>query len=498
MRPPFWEVICGDSLAYLREQAPGCSVDAVVCDPPAGIDFMGKDWDCFRRAANPNDVGRENVFGRTSRVAPYSYGESGRVGGVWDQTDVIGGVSVNGIFGDGQRSHGLQGLLDKKGPVAARQAFVAFLTAIMQECFRALKPGGHALVWALPRTSHWTATALEDAGFEIRDSIHHVFGTGFPKSLNVSKAIDKAAGVQPVGEKPASLGMVVGPNADQWNACERQLVMPPPTTDAARAWEGWGTALKPAHEVWWLARKPFEGTVAENVQRWGVGALNVDACRVGDEKRKFKSKGIRPGHGASTSGRDNLVGDDWKPDHQEEKEVEGRFPPNMVISHADGCEPGQPCAEGCAVAEIDGQSGVSKSQGGRIGNMKGIGAHRVPLDRVGCERPVDPGYGDEGGASRFFPCFYQAKAPRAEKNAGLPEGMRNHHPTVKSVALMRWLCRLVTPAGGLVLDPFAGSGSTGCAAVAEGFDFLGIDRDPAYVEIAKHRLAHAATREKNA
>ncbi len=307
-----------------------------------------------------------------------------------------------------------------------RGEFIVTMIAIFSEALRVLRPGAHALVWAIPRTSHWTATALEDAGFEIRDVIHHLFGTGYPKSRNV---------------------------------------------------DGRGTTLKPAAEHWILARKPLAGTVTANVQAHATGTLNIDECRIGG--------------------------------------VGGRWPANVVLSHSEGCGPDVPvsaetistarwvCAPGCAVAELDTQSGTLKS-----GSM----AAGVYAGRKGTVYSRDAGrplaadiIGSTGGASRFFYC---AKPSPAEREAGCEDlpvqpdgeagaGRRNHHPTVKSVGdddkpgLMRWLVRLVTPTGGVVLDPFMGSGSTGMAAVLEGFKFVGIERDPAYKQIADARICYA-------
>jgi site-specific DNA-methyltransferase (adenine-specific) len=318
-----------------------------------------------------------------------------------------------------------------------------------------LKPGGHALVWALPRTSHWTATALEDAGFEVRDCLVHIFGSGFPKSHNLDGA-----------------------------------------------WTGWGTALKPASEHWWLCRKPFETTVAANVERYGTGALNIDASRVesdGSHKRPFQpTNNSRAVYGVQSS---------FQP-----KNAEGRWPPNLLLSHTESCEEGA-CADDCAVAEMDRQSGTSKS----AVRKGGVGEHLDPSQEGWRFKRAEGGFEDSGGASRFFPVFrYQAKPSRKEREAGLRKtivrtGMvsvmptddqgkqrdrfskvaANTHPTVKPIALMEWLIRLITPPGGVVLDPFLGSGTTGVAAVKGGFGFIGIDREAEYLAIAKARIEAA-------
>ena len=423
----------GDSADVLRTLEPN-TVDAIVTDPPAGISFMGKAWD---------------------------------------------------------------------GDKGGRRQWVAWFSLLMSEALRVLKPGGHALVWALPRTSHWTAWALEDAGFEIRDSIHHVFGTGFPKAASVDKAIDKAAGVERLSDYvPNNLNNTHGKNFGGPTSTK----VDPPVTEQAKQWEGWATALKPSHETWWLCRKPLAGTVAQNVLEYGTGALNIAACRVshiGSEnlnarQASFDSMGYG-GNSDTTS----------VPTYNRA----GRWPPNFLMSHSPACT--DACVQGCPVREMGRQSGVSKTPeivsrglGGQHGRLSPIGAQQ----NVAC-------YGDTGTAARFFPCFrYQAKPSTAERDAGLSgpvidpttitgrkpgsagqnnprasstSARRNVHPTVKPVALMRWLVRLITPPGGVVLDPFMGSGSTGIACVHEGVEFLGIEREPAYIEIARARIEHA-------
>ena len=463
-----WDVVRSESFDYLRREAPDCSVDSVVTDPPYELNFMGKGW-------------------------------------------------------------------DKSG--------VANSVDFWREILRVLKPGGHLAAFGGTRTYHRMACAIEDAGFEIRDSIHWFYGQGFPKSLDVAKAMQKADKVAPREVRAATLDMASNP---QWNAVNNQLVMPEPVagSEAAR-WEGWGTALKPAHEPIVLARKPLEGTVVQNVRKWGTGAINVDGCRIGTEQRSFVSKGIRPGS-------HNIVGDDWR-GNGEEKSVEGRWPANVVLSHDEDCVPlgtskiraitgtaagrmagdqtgvtfgeyagseraGErtgfgdedgnetvekwACVPGCPVRVLDDQTGTSVSRKGKPRSSKEPG-EGWGMTATGAE------YEDSGGASRFFYC---AKPARSEKDAGCSESgvppkhrrgdaerkdpFYNDHPTVKPVSLMRWLVRLLTPPGGLVVDPFGGSGTTGVASVLEGFDFLGIDRDEdeigrplGYCEIARARIA---------
>jgi len=309
-----------------------------------------------------------------------------------------------------------------------RRQWIAWMAEVMAEALRVLKPGGHALVWALPRTSHWTATALEDAGFDVRDCIVHCFGSGFPKSHNLDGA-----------------------------------------------WTGWGTALKPASEHWWLVRKPLVGTVAANVERYGTGALNIDASRVvaakGDEPLRWAQGRGMGFHGSVDNGPCEAL------------TSEGRWPPNLLLSHTEDCTEGA-CADDCAVAEMDGQSGVTKSV--RSAGRNGTNAPGSSYQLADRKEDLPRGHNDSGGASRFFPVFrYQAKPSRSEK------GATNVHPTVKSIGLMDWLIRLVTPPGGVVLDPFLGSGTTGVAAAKGGFGFIGIEREDEYLVIARARIEAA-------
>jgi hypothetical protein len=346
-----------------------------------------------------------------------------------------------------------------------RDQWIAWLVEVLQPAIAALKPGGWLLVWALPRTSHWTATALENAGLEIRDVHHHIFGTGFPKSL---------------------------------------------TSASAPIPEGSGTALKPAVEHWILARKPLDGTVGENYAAHGTGVLHIESCRIGTEQRINAPAG---NDGSGVSYNMSVVG---MPGDAQPREAIGRWPAHLTLEHAPGC--GEQCAIGCPVRMLDEQSGVSKD-GVAVRRNKGIATGNAT--RINSADPTprpDMTYGGKGGASRFF---YVAKGSRAEKDAGLEHlpkksggeatgreddsigtqnpragagrtgGARNFHPTVKSIELMRWLIRLITPPGGTVLDPFAGSGTTGVAALAEGCSFIGCELTPEYVPILVGRLQRA-------
>lgn len=357
-------------------------------------------------------------------------------------TDPPAGISFMGKAWDGDRG--------------GRDAWVNWMTGVMTEVARVLKPGAHGLVWALPRTSHWTATALENAGFEIRDVITHLFGTGFPKSLDVSKAIDRAAGAEretlgvSLNDRPKSQvkgGRAFDRGLDSGQEHE-PLTMTAPATDAARQWSGWGTALKPASEHWILIRKPLgEKTVAANVLEHGAGGINVDAGRIGNT--------------------------DGSP--------LGRFPANVVLSHTPECRHAWECAPECAVRMLDEQSGILHPSGNTNSGLgKGGKTSSFGIGEGTYGQSTD--YKDRGGASRFFYC---AKASKSDR------GIDNKHPTVKSSALMEYLIRLITPPNGIVLDPFAGSGSTGVAALRSGFRFVGIERELEYVEIANRRLEQA-------
>lgn len=361
------------------------------------------------------------------------------------------------------------------------------------QVLRVLKPGGYLLSFGGTRTYHRMACAIEDAGLEIRDQIQWIYGSGFPKSLDVSKAIDKAAGAERevIGENPNHRG-----ESQMINPFTKSLVqngsITAPATQAAKQWQGWGTALKPANEPIVLARKPLsESTVAKNVLKWGTGALNIDGGRIG----------MQP---AQTYTAPDITGDAFNSDVSKRARkvvsvpAQGRWPANVLFDES-------------AAEMLDEQSGALSKQGSR--KLKDC-----PSEMFAGGSKDSTFYGDSGGASRFFYC---AKASKRERNAGL-EGMpekaigalnmrtdshsiknemntapsANFHPTVKPVKLMEYLCKLITPPGGTVLDPFAGSGSTGVAAVRLGFKFIGIEREAEYVEIAKKRIEHAKVDEE--
>jgi site-specific DNA-methyltransferase (adenine-specific) len=375
-------IIVGDCRASMAT-LPDASVDAVVCDPPYELGFMGKAWD------------------------------------------------ASGI---------------------------AYDLEVWRQALRVLKPGGHLLAFSGSRTYHRMACAIEDAGFEIRDQIMWVYGSGFPKSLDVSKAIDKAAGAtrtEQIGQSyKVPNAKAVNPHfvsiADQRDdrPCTIEYAPTAPATDAARQWSGWGTALKPAHEPICMARKPLQGTVAANVLRHGTGAINVDGCRVGTDAGWEYPNG-RGGEG--WHGRESLGANLDIP----MKATAGRWPANFMH---DGSE--------------EATAGLGEAarffytpKAGREDREEGLSGFE--------ERRV---FGN-GGAS--LDGISNTSGPRA-----------NIHPTVKPTDLMRYLCRLVTPPGGTVLDPFTGSGSTGRGAVLEGFNFIGCELSPEYAEIARARIRY--------
>lgn len=506
----------GDSTELVKASEPD-SIDAIVTDPPYELGFMGKSWD------------RSGVA-----FDPYTW---------W-------------------------------------------------EMLRVLKPGGHMLVFGGSRTFHRIAVAIEDAGFEIRDVLTWLYGSGFPKSHDISKAIDKAAGAERevVGSKLGQPGYSLAPERNNGNRGDvyewangksdpaRECEITAPATPEAEQWDGWGTALKPAYEPIILARKPFKTTVAKNVIAYGTGALNIDDCRIGvdgghklpddvkgsdvgsvhalgghlnsvqsppveglgrwpanvlmdaeaaalldeqsGERKSNNGKGVwatgkqgyEGGFGPSdspaygdTGGASRFFKTAIKTlkELREDAEDPGRWPANVVLDEE-------------SAALLDAQSGASKS----VGGSRGAGGQNGRYGPINAQPEVKPGYGDTGGASRFFYC---AKASRKERELGLedfepvtfvasnggqaadsrdedyeaaisiglnkPKTVRNPHPTVKPVSLMRWLVRLITPPDGLVLDPFCGSGTTGIAATLEGFDFVGMDLTPEYCAIAERRIA---------
>lgn len=414
---------CREVMASMQEHA----VDAIVCDPPYGLGFMGKGWD-----------------------------------------------------------HGVPG--------------VEFWTAAL----RVAKPGAHLVAFGGTRTFHRLACAIEDAGWELRDTLGWLYGSGFPKSLNVSKAIDKAAGAERavVGRKT---GRAATPTrdlrnngyhggSDNPNTVDVSAITAP-ATEAARAWVGWGTTLKPAWEPILLARKPLDATVAQNVCEHGVGALHIDACRVlveGEDRAPVTGKGAVPAR--------QVNGAERQPGVVTQPNPLGRWPANIV--HDGSAEvlatfpdaPGQqadasPHAPSPKTSNVYGAMKRSSAEASRNDANEGGTGFKM---RPGARRL------DRGSAGRFFYCAKASNDDRGHEEwdelplFGEPAAkMRNPHPTVKPVELMRWLVRLVTPPKGLVLDPFMGSGSTGVATRLEGFRFEGIELESEYLQIAERRIRGA-------
>lgn len=408
-----YNILQGDCIEVLKT-LPENSVDSIVTDPPYGLEFMGKEWD-----------------------APWKKSEVVKV------TD----KSTNGIFHDKGFNHGIRfsrGLFEM-------QEFQKWCESWAKEAYRVLKPGGYILAFGGSRTYHRLAGGIEDAGFEIRDQIMWVYGSGFPKSMNVGLALEKK------GFDPTE-------------------------------YVGWGTALKPAHEPIVMARKPLEGTVVDNVLTWGTGGINIDESRVPGEPVPINKLEEWSGFGQKT-----------EPDYEQEINNSGRFPANFIHDGSEEVVELFPRAKGGAYPAVRGSSDIGAFAQG--------GTHK---DKPNQARVM----GDDGSAARFFYCAktnskdrnegledFEAKQQDLSRKEGNPGGdnprnrgvnkRKNHHPTVKPTELMRYLIKLVTPKNGIVLDPFTGSGSTGKAAMMDEFNFIGIEMNEEYVALAKARIDHA-------
>ena len=380
----------GDCVDVMRA-LPACSVDTVITDPPYGIGFMGKAWDAPR-------VTRRTERGRATSPMPPGLG--GPHGGYRSASTEAGRYNRT---------------------LAASRSFQEWCTEWAGECMRVLKPGGHLLAFGGSRTWHRLTAGIEDAGFEIRDSIAWLYASGFPKNVNVGAAT------------------------------------------GSRAWEGWGTALKPAFEPCVVARKPLCGAVAANVLAHGVGAIHVDACRVpmseGDaEVINAKHAGMDVAAYKRPPGTSLNLSTRPMPLQAARAHQGGRWPTNVVLDE-----------EAAQTVSRQGKPRAA-AQSGEGWGMRSTGAE----------------YDDQGGPSRFFPVFrYESKAPASER----PTVDGVSHPTVKPLALMRWLVRLTTPHGGTVLDPFAGSGTTLEAAIREGAHVIGVEREESYLPLIMARLA---------
>jgi DNA modification methylase len=322
---------------------------------------------------------------------------------------------------------------------------------------RVLKPGAHAVVFGGPRSHHRAWCALEDAGFEIRDTITWLHAEGFSHTSDMKKVLEREGDA---------------------------------TAEEIAAWAGYSSKLKAASEAICLVRKPLEGTIVENVRRWGTGVLDIDGCRTG----------TRPGDDPHDTCFDReLAGStgDGHVDGMRKPRIytphgEGRWPPNVLLSHAEDCVEDGPCVLGCPVRELDEQSGLQRD-GTAVRHRGSNFDHQGPWGSLGHKKSGTPDvtYGSSGGASRYYPRFrYVAKPHRNERDLGLTR--RNPHMTVKPIALVRWLVRLVTPRAGICLDPFVGSGTTAIACELEGRRWIGVDADPASADVARLRALAGA------
>lgn len=485
------ELMLGDCLEVLKT-IPDNSIDSIVTDPPYGIGFMNKEWD------NPQK--HKELIEREKKRSEQRYTEGKSPAKVGFSTGVQPGLPIGGA---------------KEG-----KWFQDWCELWARECYRVLKPGGHALSFAAPRTYHRMATAFEDVGFQIRDQIMWVFGSGFPKSLNIGKAIDKIEGNErkvlgtkaefsldgakrnpnnhrEIGEAAKEIQHEYG-YKQGWDA---------PVTKGNSDWEGWGTALKPAHEPIVMVRKPLsEKTIVENVLKHGTGGINIDGSRIEFEDTqnaatnpKFrKENGYKmPEPGQESNGAVNFTSS------KNEYDTSGRFPANIIFDEEAG-------------KLLDEQSGISKSVKGRNDLGSSTYGGNSLLSSSTKMNNTDRGYDDKGGASRFFYCPKTSKKDRNEGLDKLPDidwrkdspanpnrddrpflPTKNNHPTVKPTDLMRYLINLITPPNGTILDPFMGSGTTGKAAVRCGFNFIGIEKEEEYMEIAKARINHEINENTN-
>jgi hypothetical protein len=333
-----------------------------------------------------------------------------------------------------------------------------------KEVLRVLKPGGHILSFGGARTYHRLVVNLEDAGAEVREQLAWIHSQGFPKNLDISKAIDKAAGAERevIGRHVQSVqtrkpGNSLEGSKDGSLAWQHDITAP--STEAAKQWQGWGSALKPALEPIVLARKPLIGTIAANVLAHGTGGLNIDGCRICDGSETGEDKPqYNANYGNAVFGK-GMGGGAWA-------NTTGRWPANLLHDGSDE-----------VVALFPTAGGGFGKRGGQEGSTVGDFGMGATMETVG--------YGDSGSAARFFYC---AKSSKAERNKGLSGDDTNRHATVKPLTLMRYLCRLITPPGGIVLDPWAGSGSTLIAAMEEGFQSIGIEKDQSSFETALARM----------
>lgn len=512
------------------------SVHAIVTDPPYGLEFMGKDWDRLDGEAwrTGGTFSKPGIGDRQTAWPSFGSGDTANA------TCAACGGRMRGA----KRCHcenpdwKVKGKPLGESRVDSRQAqgikMQAWHYAWAVEALRVLKPGGHLLAFGGTRTFHRLACALEDAGFEIRDCLMWVYGSGFPKSLDVSKAIDKAAGAKRdiVGTRVSAFGTELGgerlcesvqlPKRGSWttsNTAKEVALTGAAVTDDAKRWQGWGTALKPAWEPIILARKPLAGTVAANVLQHGTGGLNIDGCRIPVNAEVDDPRLGGKGDWSTENAAKHVYEGGYAGERVASSPL-GRWPANLIWSHHPECE-------FVGTHEVKGTSGGSESGSNAFGQDAGWNKHNnksAPIERSATEiierwnchpdcpsrlfpqtssgqllpHHVDGGKilgvygayagrelahafgGDSGSAARFFYC---AKASQSERNG-------SKHPTVKPVALMRYLVRMVRPPeGGVILDPFAGSGTTAEACVHEQIACIAIERDAEYVADIHNRIS---------
>jgi len=439
-------LILGDCLEVLKKLPNNC-IDAIITDPPYGLVSISKRFG--------NDKARNTPAMETKEGGVFARKAKGFMGKEWDGSGIENSVDM------------------------------------WSECLRVLKPGGHLLAFGGTRTYHRMACAIEDAGFEVRDMIEWVYGSGFPKSLNIGKMVDKLQSNEreDLGKNPSE--RLNKPEVDIYKAGIRGKECR--ITKGNSEWEGWGTALKPSHEPICMARKPLaEKTVAENCLKWGTGGINIDESRIGAEVRINKGMSAKKPDGAATFRDDNWVPKDV------ENVATGRFPANFIHDGSVEVLELFPNTKGSKA------SGLTQTKARSWANNSIAGINRT-------------GFDDNGSAARFFYC---AKASKSERDRGCEglelkdggameanttdvmqlggaslkgehkarEKTRNNHPTVKPVALMEYLIKLISREGHVVLDPFMGSGTTGVACKKLNRNFVGIEKEPEYMEIAKSRI----------
>ncbi|MHA1482099.1 MAG: DNA-methyltransferase [Candidatus Heimdallarchaeaceae archaeon] len=479
-------ILNGDCIKHLK-QLPDNSVDAIITDPPYGLGFMGKEWDTFK----PSYIEKHKEQLKTQlKTKPRTDGRK---------------VPATGLsMRAGQYDFSIKGLI----------GFQKWFQQISKEFLRVLKPGGFLLSFGGTRTYHRLVCGIEDAGFEIRDTIMWLYGSGFPKSLNIGKQIDKIQGNERevLGKMPYTSQDIRGNAYESERAKQRERIRQD-LTKGNSEWEGWGTALKPACEPIVVARKPLsEKNVALNVLKWGTGGINVSGCRV-----EYTGK-TDPRTFGGTWKTDKCAKNVYEGGYEgtnQEVSTQGRFPANIILDEEAG-------------RMLDEQSGVTKS--GKVVEEKDRYNGESNTDFLRGITNLNNQHGDKGGASRFFYC---AKASKSERNLGCEEMEQkdsryednsaksleifsnqytessgnptgrgitskraNNHPTVKPIALMEYLIKLVSREGAIILDPFLGSGTTAIACLKLNRKFIGIEKEEEYVKIAKARIKHFSQQTK--